>query len=79
MRTIEYSAELGCMPESRSSSRSASPSTSRGGLAFLIRSHISATSGFSPSLSPSSSWIALSCCRRKWSRWALVSSLPTCS
>ena len=41
-----------------------------GGLAFLIRSQSSAISGFSPSLSPSSSWIALICCRRKWSRWA---------
>ena len=67
------------MPASRSSSRSASESTSCGGSAFLIRSHSSLISGLSPSLSPSSSWIALSCCRRKWSRWALDSSLPTCS
>ena len=51
----------------------------RAGSAVLIRSQSSATSGFSLSLSPSSSWIALICWRRKWSRWALVSSEPTCS
>ena len=36
----------------------------------MIRSQSSPISGFSFSLSPSSSWIALICWRRKWSRWA---------
>ena len=72
------SAAAGGSFSSRASSRSAALRTSSGSSAASICSRSSSTSACCSSPSPSSSWIAFSCWRRKYSRWPLSISDWTC-
>ena len=70
VRITPYSAAACGSRSSRCSSRPAAFSTSSGSVpSASSRSRSSATSACSGSASPSSAWIAFSCCRRKYSRW----------
>ena len=73
-----YSAAAGGSFSSRFSSRSTALSTSSGRFFCPICSRSSLISACWSSVSPSSSWIAFSCCLRKNSRWPLSISLATC-
>ncbi len=64
-----YSAAAGGSFSSRESSRSAALRASSGSSSSWSRSRSSLTSACWSSPSPSSSWIAYSCWRRKYSRW----------
>ena len=72
-----YSAACGGSFSSRPSSRSACLRGSSGSSAASIRSRSSAISACWSSCSPSSSWIAFICWRRKYSRWPLSISDST--
>ena len=69
-----YSAIAGCSRSSRASSRSTCLRTTSGSSSASSCERSSFTSAWTSSASPSSSWIALSCWRRKYSRWPLSSS-----
>ena len=73
-----YSAAAGGSFSSRDSSRSAALRTSSGSSAPSSRSRSSFISACCSSPSPSSSWIAFSCWRRKYSRWPFSISDWTC-
>ena len=73
-----YSAAAGGSFSSRPSSRSACLRGSSGSSAASIRSRSSVISACCSSASPSSSWIAFICWRRKNSRWPLSISDSTC-
>ena len=64
-----YSAAAGGSFSSRASSRRAARSTSSGRVSSSRRARSSLISACWSSTSPSSCWIALSCWRRKYSRW----------
>ena len=73
-----YSAAAAGSRSSRASSRRAALSTSSGSSSASSRSRSSLISACSASPSPSSSWIAFSCWRRKNSRWPFSISDWTC-
>ena len=73
-----YSAAAAGSLSSRASSRRAALSTSSGSSSASSRSRSSLISACSASPSPSSSWIAFSCWRRKNSRWPFSISDWTC-
>ena len=73
-----YSAAAGGSFSSRASSRSTALRASSGRFFASICSRSSASSACCSSPSPSSSWIAFSCWRRKNSRWPLSISDWTC-
>ncbi len=72
-----YSAAAEGSFDSLSSSRRACLSTSSGRPALSMRSRSSLISAWVSSVSPSSSWMALSCCRSTYSRWFL--SISDCT
>src|SRR2546423_370926 len=73
-----YSAAAGGSFSSRASSRLAAFNASSGSSISSSRPRSSLISACSASPSPSSSWIAFSCCRRKNSRWPFSISDWTC-
>ena len=77
VRMTPYSAAAGGSFSSRASSRVAAFSACSGNFFSSIRPRSSLISACCSSPSPSSSWIAFSCCRRKNSRWPLSISLAT--
>ena len=78
VRITPYSAAAGGSRSRRASSRSAALAASSGSVTSASRSRSSTASACSGSPSPSSCWIALSCCRRKYSRWPFSISDWTC-
>ncbi len=78
VRITPYSAAAGGSFSSRESSRSAALRTSSGSSSAASCSRSSFTSACCSSPSPSSSWIAFSCWRRKYSRWPFSISDWTC-
>ena len=69
VRMTPYSPEAAGSFSSRASSRSTALRASSGSVTSFARFRSSVISACSGSASPSSSWIAFSCWRRKYSRW----------